>query len=68
MKVPAKFYGINVFYDHENQEITTVGRINKIMLEIAGRVFKVYSDIRKKLTGKETHLNLTVKEGYKHLL
>lgn len=68
MKIPAKFFGINVKYDPEIGEITTEGKFNKIMLEIAGRIFRKYSDIKKRFTGKDTEINLSVKKEYHHLL
>ena len=68
MKIPAKFFGINVKYDPEIGEITTEGKFNKIMLEIVGRIFRKYSDIKKRLTGKDTQLNLSIGKEYHHLL
>ncbi len=68
MKIPAKFFGINVKYDPETEEITAEGKINKIMLEIVGRWLKFYTDSKKKLTGKDSKLVLRVRDEYRHLL
>ena len=68
MKIPAKFFGINVKYDPDTKEISAEGKINKFMLEIVGRIFRKYSDVKKKLTGKDTQINLSVRKEYQHLL
>lgn len=68
MKIPAKFFGINVKYDPDTKEISAEGKINKFMLEIVGRIFRYYSDINKKLTGKDSMIILSVRDEYRHLL
>ena len=68
MKIPAKFLGIKVQYDPESKEISTEGKINKIMLEIVGKIFRYYSDVKKKYTGKDTQIVLSVRDEYRHLL